>query len=189
MSRSANRYSMSRRLRVKRLPGCQRNRNFLGDVTMAGGTLTSAAATMSLAPFERAGGYVDVSFIAGRALLAAVSACSPYNYSKEISAFSNSVDGLSTSVTSGHDALVEDDDANRRRDLIFNQRNVAFPPSCADRAGTATKDEPPCAVQRVGDTAPPADPDPIPPELSTVLMALKNYAKALALVTAASAFA
>jgi hypothetical protein len=119
-------------------------------------------------------------------LLAAISACSPYNYSKEVSALSASVDGLATSVTDGHDELVSDAAANRRRDLIFNQRKVGFPTSCADRAGTSAKDAPPCVVQRLGDTSLPPDPDSIPPDLRKELIALKNYTQALAAVTKSS---
>lgn len=121
----------------------------------------------------------------GIAMAAAVASCSPYNYAKEVGDFDKSASGLATSVTSGHQAVLDDVAASRRRDLIYNQRRVTFPPSCGVDTGLP-KDAPPCAVYRVGGSPIIENPDAIPPKLSAALADLKDYTAALAAVTKAS---
>ena len=120
------------------------------------------------------------------ALLAILTNCSPYNYSKEVGDFDKSVTGLTTSVTSGQQALAQDAANSRRRDLIYSQRAVTFPPSCSPGTRRAGNDEPPCSVYSVGGTPSPAEPAPIPERLSDTLVALKGYTSGLAAVTKAS---
>lgn len=133
------------------------------------------------------GGFMGIrKGLLAASICAAVGACSPYNYSKEISAFSTGVDGLATSVTAGHDELVNDEYANRKQDLILNRRAVALSTTCGDGAGTSAKDAQPCAVQGIGVKSDPLDPDPIPEDITKELKYLKQYAQALAAVTKAS---
>lgn len=119
-------------------------------------------------------------------LLATLSGCSPYGFSKEVGDLDSSVSGLTASVNSGHQSLLNDTAASKRRDLIYHQRRVAIPPSCRQQPGRATEGDPPCLAFAVGGTPIPADPAPIAPKLKTMLAALKDYTSALAAVTKAS---
>jgi hypothetical protein len=121
------------------------------------------------------------------AMLAAISGCSPYSYSSQISDLDKSVTGLANSVKSGHEALNSDTTTGRGLDLIYRQRAVALSPSCRPGTVVSRPDDPPCAAYRVGGSpADLADPYPIPPKLNAMLAGLKDYTTALAAVTKAS---
>jgi hypothetical protein len=120
------------------------------------------------------------------ALATSAAACSPYNFASQLTDFDNSVNALTTSVTSGHDQLVQDNNTSRRFDLIYNQRPVALSPTCTPGSVTSGKDDPPCTVFRVGGSPVASDPEPIDPRLAATVKGLKDYTAALAAITKAS---
>jgi hypothetical protein len=117
----------------------------------------------------------------------ALAACSPYDFSKEVGAFSTGVDQLSSGFTSGYTALAVDRVALLQLELTAARAKVALATSCLALPSKSSQNEIPCALYRVGDT---------PPALSKIeqtrdkttafLKALKNYAQALLAVTNAA---
>jgi hypothetical protein len=120
-------------------------------------------------------------------VLIGLAACSPYDFSKEVGAFSNGVDQLSNGFTSGYAALSADRAAKLQLDLTGARAKVALASSCLVPAPSSSKDQIPCALFRFGDT---------PPALSGIeqerdrtmalLAVLKDYAHALVAVTNAA---
>jgi hypothetical protein len=144
------------------------------------------------------------------ALLAALTACSPYTYSQEVADMNTSVKKLEASVTSGHQAVVDDQAAHYRRMLIETRAPVALATNCfrsppgvapyvtptPDEKAARAKQEPgidkpqprqPCDVYLPRDNDKPfADPAPIPAELDRAMKALGDYMGSLAAVTNAT---
>lgn len=119
-------------------------------------------------------------------MFAILSACSPYSYSKQVGEFATSVNSLTNSVTSGHDALVADTAATRRIDMVYKQKAVALSPSCQPGTVPPVKDDPPCLAYPADGNAKIEDPYPIHPNLQKSILLLKGYAGGLAAVTNAN---
>ncbi len=138
-------------------------------------------------------------------LLATLSGCSPYGFSKQVSDINGSVQALNDSVTSGHKALVDDQTAHYRRALIANRSNVVMAhceavlrvarhvPTDADLAkkddDPVAKPPPrqPCDVYLLADMNKSwLGPPPLPDKLTLSMKALTDYMGALAAVTNAT---
>jgi hypothetical protein len=118
-------------------------------------------------------------------LLVCLAACSPYNFSNEVSTFSTAVDQLYGGFTSGYAALAADRAALVQLDLTGTRAKVAVATSCLDVP--PSQNQSPCALYRLNGT---------PPALlgieqkrdrtMALLKALKDYAQALVAVTNAA---
>lgn len=125
-------------------------------------------------------------------LLCGVAACSPYNYNKEITAFSGDVDKLSTGVATGYDGLAADRRAESQRALLEayqldSNAKVDISPSCYDNGGKSAENAPQCALFQMGGT--PSMPSSLELTRAPImekLAVLKKYTAALAAVTNAT---
>lgn len=132
------------------------------------------------------------------ALLAVLSGCSPYGYSKEITTFSENVDKLSASFAAGYDAPTDDRSAALRIQLIDGRLPVNMTASCGVRIGSSPDSKPPCTLVRATRASPRPVEIPSTPtenelalagvrdETMDALKVLKDYVKALAAVTNAA---
>jgi hypothetical protein len=64
--------------------------------------------------------------------LVVMTACSPYGFQKPVADLGTSTRTLVSSVTSYHQALVDEDTATYRRNLVLNRTPVVMAPSCDD---------------------------------------------------------
>lgn len=119
--------------------------------------------------------------------LITLAACSPYDFSKEVSAFSTGVDQLSNGFTSGYTTLAADRASLVNLELTSRRAKVAMTTSCLALPSKSAQNEVPCVLYPSGDS---------PPTLSKIeqtrtqttafLKALKDYAQALVAVTNAA---
>jgi hypothetical protein len=120
-------------------------------------------------------------------VLSGLAACSPYDFSQEVGAFSIGVDQLSNGFTSGYAALAADRAAKTELDLTGARAKVALASSCLVPAPSSSKDQVPCALFRLGDTPPALSGIEQERDRTTALLAvLKDYAHALVAVTNAA---
>lgn len=115
--------------------------------------------------------------------------CSPYSYSKEVSALNSGVDDLSTGYSSAQTSLVADLAAQRQRAMTERLSYARLTEACAT---PATKDErkAPCDIvpaispDRPVARAPlPEDNDALNAQVADAFAALKSYTAALAAIT------
>jgi len=120
-------------------------------------------------------------------LLSSLAACSPYNFSKEVSAVSIGVDQLSDGFTSGYAALAADRATKVQLELTGARAKVGLATSCLVPAPSSSKDQVPCALFRLGGTPPALSGIELERDRTTALLAvLKDYAHALVAVTNAA---
>lgn len=115
-------------------------------------------------------------------LLLGLAACSPYSYSKEVSAISTGVTQLSNGFTSGYTALASDRESETQLTLTDTRARVSVATSCDDPTSKL-----PCGLYRFGGSAPALS--AIEQDRSKTMEAiavLKGYADALAAVTNAA---
>lgn len=115
-------------------------------------------------------------------LLLGLAACSPYSYSKEVSAISTGVTQLSNGFTSGYTALASDRELETQLTLTDTRARVSVATSCDDPTSKL-----PCGLYRFGGSAPALS--AIEQDRSKTMEAiavLKGYADALAAVTNAA---
>jgi hypothetical protein len=138
------------------------------------------------------------------ACLCLLSACSPYNYGKEIADFSKDMDKVSAAYKGGYDGLRADRAALSRRVLIIDKPHLRLAASCgfsAEELKEMGETDAPCTLVRAtaparvtrhwGDILLVIRPDPDRQEadrkrraeLAKVTDAITDYARALAAVT------
>jgi hypothetical protein len=121
------------------------------------------------------------------ALLVGLTACSPYNFSSEVGAFSTGVDQLSDGFNSGYAALAADRAALAQLQLTSDRARVAIPKSCFAIPGKSSQNEVPCALYRSGDSPPAlSEVEQARNKTTALLAALRDYARALVAVTNAA---
>jgi hypothetical protein len=121
-------------------------------------------------------------------VLFGVTACSPYNFSPEVTGFSSGVDKVAQGFAATDTALATDRETEVELKLTDTRARVVKSPSCEvpvskGVAGSAA----PCELYRQGGTA--TQPSAVEIRLvktRAALMALQNYARALAAVTNAA---
>jgi hypothetical protein len=126
--------------------------------------------------------------------LVGLSACSPYDYGKEVGAISNGVDQLSSATTSGYASLNADRAAVEQRLLIEDRANVGLTPSCGVAVSNDPASKPPCGLVRLAQpisapTRPAPDAADDPEQSASVekkLEVLTDYVHALSAVTNAA---
>jgi hypothetical protein len=119
--------------------------------------------------------------------LITLAACSPYDFSKEVSGFSTGVDQLSNGFTSGYAALAADRAALVQLDLTGTRAKVVMATSCLAIPSKSAQNELPCALFRSGDTPPALTKiDQARDKTTAYLKVLTNYAQALVAVTNAA---
>ena len=112
-------------------------------------------------------------------LVLGLAACSPYGFSKEITAFSQGVDSLSSGFADGYAQLAADREAVLELDLTGARAPVAISPSCSDARINA-----PCLVFKRGAAEPKATPiEGLRGPTIDALTVLGDYAHALAAVS------
>jgi hypothetical protein len=120
-------------------------------------------------------------------LLLGLPACSPYNFSREVSGFGSGVEQLSNGFAAGYAALAADRAALAQLELTSRRARVALVESCLALPVKSVQTQAPCALYPMGGT---------PPSLMTIeqsrqqtmdyLAALQKYAHALVAVTSAA---
>jgi hypothetical protein len=119
--------------------------------------------------------------------LVGLAACSPYDFSKEVSAVGTGVDQLSDGFTSGYAALAADRAAEAQLDLTGSRARVAMASSCLVPAPKSSQDQIPCGLYRFGASPPGLSGIEQERDRTTALLAvLKDYAHALVAVTNAA---
>jgi len=117
-------------------------------------------------------------------MLACATACSPYNFQKEVNAFSGSVENLSDAVVEGYSSLASDREAQAQLQLTHARPQLVVAPNCA--IGASASDDF-CDVTVVRGQQPnllgSSDEQRAKAKALEVLPALKDYAHALAAVT------
>jgi hypothetical protein len=121
------------------------------------------------------------------ALLVGLAGCSPYNFSREVGAFSTGVDQLSDGFNSGYAALAADRAALAQLQLTSDRARVAIAKSCFALPGRSSQNEAPCALYRSGDSPSVlSEVEQAGNKTTALLAALKAYAQALVAVTNAA---
>ena len=117
----------------------------------------------------------------------ALTTCSPYDFSKEVGAFSTGVDQLSSGFTSGYTALASDRAALVQLELTSSRARVAMATSCLALASESAQSEVPCVLYRSGDNPPTLTKiEKARTETTAFLKGLRDYAHALVAVTNAA---
>lgn len=115
-------------------------------------------------------------------VLLGLASCSPYSYSKEVSAISTGVKNLSDGFASGYTGLASDRAAQAQLGLTDMRTKVSVAASCDD-----PNSQLPCVLYRFGDTPPALTAiEQVRSKTADVLAVLKGYADALAAVTNAT---
>jgi hypothetical protein len=129
------------------------------------------------------GGPLRLSWV----VLIGLAACSPYDFSKEVGAFSTGVDQLSSGFTSGYTALAADRAALVQLDLTTTRAKVVMATSCLALPSKSSQNEIPCALYRLGDSPPARSKiEQTRKQTTAFLKTLKDYAQALVAVTNAA---
>lgn len=120
-------------------------------------------------------------------VLVCVSACSPYGFQQEVTAFGSGVDRLSGGFNAGYTNLAADRVAQTRLALTDARAKVAIAASCGVPVGDLPQSRLPCALYKAGGPAPSLmDVQKTRADTQKVLTVLGDYAHALVAVTNAS---
>jgi hypothetical protein len=120
-------------------------------------------------------------------LIVSLGACSPYQYSKEISTFSGGIDQISGAFTSGYANLAADRITMIEQNLIDDKARVAIPQSCLVPVKHDAKTRQPCILFAEGRDEPQLTHiERLGEDTAAALKVLTGYAHALAAVTNAA---
>ena len=117
----------------------------------------------------------------------ATAGCSPYNFSKEVSAISAGVDQVSTGFTTGFDSLAADRASAMRLQLTATRGKIAIATACFLPPPKPPAEQLPCTVYEQGEEQPmPTAIEQKRVRTMAVVTVLTDYAHALAAVTNAA---
>lgn len=123
----------------------------------------------------------------GLLLALGLGACSPYEYSKEVTGFSTGVDQIKTAVTSGYANLAADRLALLQLELLDTRAPIELTQSCPYLVRPVAATKAPCLLLRHNQAVPsPTELEVAEDHVLEFADALAVYAKALAAVTNAA---
>lgn len=120
-------------------------------------------------------------------LFGMLAGCSPYNFQKDVTAFSTGVDQVSNAFASGYVNLAADQEAQTQLALTNSRATVLIAPSCGIAVGSTPQSQLPCELYPNGSSAPTLmDIQKTKSKTLQALSVLTNYSHALAAVTNAA---